>query len=97
MFNKSVISESTINQVAIKESSSNKPWLTQFCFLWLFNLFCVLQVRDELEHLLDDDEDMAEMYLTEKLLERLENSSTYSMNDRDDLDDEVLQSNNDDR
>uniref|UniRef100_M4E0Z4 Magnesium transporter n=1 Tax=Brassica campestris TaxID=3711 RepID=M4E0Z4_BRACM len=27
----------------------------------------VQKVRDELEHLLDDDEDMAEMYLTEKL------------------------------
>lgn len=35
-------------------------------------------MRDELEHLLDDDEDMAEMYLTEKLEEEeaLENSST---------------------
>lgn len=29
---------------------------------------CVLQVRDELEHLLDDDNDMAEMFLTEKLV-----------------------------
>lgn len=28
---------------------------------------CHLQVRDEIEHLLDDDNDMAEMYLTEKL------------------------------
>nr|KJB12310.1 hypothetical protein B456_002G010900 [Gossypium raimondii] len=45
-------------------------------------------VRDELEHLLDDDEDMAEMYLTEKQL--LENSSTSSMNERDDMDDDVL-------
>lgn len=27
----------------------------------------LLQVRDELEHLLDDDNDMAEMYLTEKI------------------------------
>lgn len=26
-------------------------------------------MRDELEHLLDDDNDMAEMYLTEKLAE----------------------------
>lgn len=26
-------------------------------------------MRDELEHLLDDDNDMAEMYLTEKLVE----------------------------
>ncbi|KAK1367101.1 Magnesium transporter [Heracleum sosnowskyi] len=30
----------------------------------------VQKVRDELEHLLDDDNDMAEMYLTEKLAER---------------------------
>ncbi|MBA0791656.1 hypothetical protein Gohar_016224, partial [Gossypium harknessii] len=48
----------------------------------------VQKVRDELEHLLDDDEDMAEMYLTEKQL--LENSSTSSMNERDDMDDDVL-------
>ncbi|KAK9176597.1 hypothetical protein WN944_028614 [Citrus x changshan-huyou] len=51
------------------------------------------EVRDELEHLLDDDEDMAEMYLTEKLMQQLENSSTSSINERDDMDDEVLQSN----
>ncbi|KAB1993721.1 hypothetical protein ES319_D13G051100v1 [Gossypium barbadense] len=43
------------------------------------------KVRDELENLLDDDDDMAEMYLTEKQL--VENSSTSSMNQRDDLDD----------
>ncbi|KAB2043353.1 hypothetical protein E1A91_D01G011100v1 [Gossypium mustelinum] len=48
----------------------------------------VQKVRDELEHLLDDDEDMAEMYLTEKQL--LENSSTSSMNERDDMDDDIL-------
>ncbi|XVF44964.1 hypothetical protein PTKIN_Ptkin02bG0165400 [Pterospermum kingtungense] len=48
----------------------------------------VQKVRVELEHLLDDDEDMAEMYLTEKQL--LENSSTSSMNERDDMDEEVL-------
>lgn len=29
-----------------------------------------MQVRDELEHLLDDDNDMAEMYLTQKLVDR---------------------------
>ncbi|KAE8732320.1 Magnesium transporter MRS2-3 [Hibiscus syriacus] len=46
------------------------------------------EVRDELEHLLDDAEDMAEMYLTEKQL--LENSSTSSMNDREDMGGEVL-------
>lgn len=30
----------------------------------------LLQVRDELENLLDDDTDMAEMYLTEKVAAR---------------------------
>lgn len=41
-------------------------------------------MRDELEHLLDDDEDMAEMYLTEKLAQQnLENSSVSSMDDHD--------------
>ena len=55
-------------------------------------------MRDELEHLLDDDEDMAEMYLTEKLIQQqLENSSTSSMNERDDMVDEVLRSDVDDR
>lgn len=44
----------------------------------------VQKVRDELEHLLDDDEDMAEMYLTEKLAQQnLENSSVSSMDDHD--------------
>ncbi|KAK1592801.1 hypothetical protein Q3G72_030582 [Acer saccharum] len=40
---------------------------------------------------------MAEMYLTEKLLQQLENSSTASTDERDDMDDEVHQSNMDDR
>ncbi|KAL4272974.1 hypothetical protein GQ457_13G007050 [Hibiscus cannabinus] len=52
----------------------------------------VQKVRDELEHLLDDDEDMAEMYLTEKQL--LENSSTSSMNEREDMGDVVLRPDN---
>ncbi|KFK40012.1 hypothetical protein AALP_AA3G318600 [Arabis alpina] len=43
----------------------------------------VQKVRDELEHLLDDDEDMAEMYLTEKLAQKLEDSSNASMNESD--------------
>lgn len=45
-----------------------------------------LQVRDELEHLLDDDEDMAEMYLTEKLAELAQSSSASSINDQDEED-----------
>ncbi|KAF2320844.1 hypothetical protein GH714_031223 [Hevea brasiliensis] len=57
----------------------------------------VQKVRDELEHLLDDDEDMAEMYLTEKLVQHLENSSTTSLNERDDMDDEYLPVDLDDR
>ncbi|XP_073222996.1 magnesium transporter MRS2-3-like isoform X2 [Cicer arietinum] len=37
------------------------------------------EVRDELEHLLDDDGDMAELYLTDKLVQqKFENSSTAS-------------------
>lgn len=57
-----------------------------------------LQVRDELEHLLDDDEDMAEMYLTEKIVQQqLENSSTSSIPERDDMEDEVQQVGKDDR
>ncbi|KAL9150197.1 hypothetical protein ABFS82_12G154000 [Erythranthe guttata] len=43
----------------------------------------VQKVRDELEHLLDDDDDMAEMYLTEKLQEQLSNSSITSMDEQD--------------
>ncbi|KAL3515374.1 hypothetical protein ACH5RR_022276 [Cinchona calisaya] len=50
----------------------------------------VQKVRDELEHLLDDDEDMAEMYLTEKLeQQQLDHSSVSSANEQDGLDNEV--------
>ncbi|KAM3694859.1 hypothetical protein ACJW31_07G087200 [Castanea mollissima] len=42
----------------------------------------VQKVKDELEHLLDDDEDMAQMYLTEKLV------YGSNMNEGDDMDDE---------
>jgi len=46
-------------------------------------------LRDELEHLLDDGEDMAEMYLTEKLTQAdLEISSFTSMNEQDDADEQ---------
>ncbi|KAJ4835027.1 hypothetical protein Tsubulata_043442 [Turnera subulata] len=37
----------------------------------------VQKVRDELEHLLDDDNDMAEMYLTEKLAVRLADQTSF--------------------
>lgn len=57
----------------------------------------VQKVRDELEHLLDDDEDMAEMYLTDKLMEQLENSSVSSISGQDGIDEEVIQLNMDDR
>lgn len=51
----------------------------------------VQKVRDELEHLLDDDEDMAEMYLTHKLhLETSSASSSSSINDDDDHGDENI-------
>jgi hypothetical protein len=35
-----------------------------------FENIMLCQVRDELEHLLDDEMDMAEMYLTEKLTQQ---------------------------
>lgn len=55
------------------------------------------QVRDELEQLLDDDEDMAEMYLTDKMVQQhLENSSQSSMDEHDGMDD-VARSDMDDR
>jgi hypothetical protein len=54
-------------------------------------------VRDELEHLLDDDEDMAEMYLTEKLAQKLEDSSNSSMNESDTFEVDLPQGDEDDR
>lgn len=57
-----------------------------------------VQVRDELENLLDDEEDMAEMYLTEKLVhQNLEDSSDSSMNEIDEMVDEASQSDMHDR
>ncbi|CAK8539109.1 unnamed protein product [Lathyrus sativus] len=47
----------------------------------------VQKVRDELEHLLDDDEDMAEMYLTEKILQQ-QMEQTSSEEDIDAHDDD---------
>ncbi|XP_041999441.1 magnesium transporter MRS2-3-like [Salvia splendens] len=46
----------------------------------------VQKVRDELEHLLDDDDDMAEMYLTDKLDGQLASSSVSTVEEQDDLD-----------
>jgi hypothetical protein len=45
-------------------------------------------VRDELEHLLDDDMDMVEMYLTEKLTNQrlFESSLSRNGHDHDDHD-----------
>ncbi|CAN6458924.1 unnamed protein product [Victoria cruziana] len=59
----------------------------------------VQKVRDELEHLLDDDEDMAEMYLTDKLMQqRLDESSSFaSLHERgDSMDERALPSDMDD-
>lgn len=39
-----------------------------------------MQVRDELEHLLDDDMDMAEMYLTDKLAHQRAGESSSRIN-----------------
>lgn len=57
----------------------------------------VQKVRDELEHLLDDDDDMAEMYLTEKLAQQSENSSSSSFNEDEDANNDILQSDPDGR
>ncbi|KAI3712307.1 hypothetical protein L1987_70858 [Smallanthus sonchifolius] len=59
----------------------------------------VQKVRDELEQLLDDDGDMAEMYLTDKLEQQLDNSSSSSsfVNEEDDMNEEILQTEVDDR
>ncbi|KAI3815290.1 hypothetical protein L1987_14952 [Smallanthus sonchifolius] len=59
----------------------------------------VQKVRDELEQLLDDDGDMAEMYLTDKLEQQLDNSSSSSsfVNQEDDMNEEILQTEVDDR
>ncbi|KAK7405847.1 hypothetical protein VNO78_07457 [Psophocarpus tetragonolobus] len=48
----------------------------------------VQKVRDELEHLLDDDEDMAEMYLTDKLAEHdsINNDDDENQDDEDNED-----------
>ncbi|KAL6007646.1 hypothetical protein ACLOJK_033146 [Asimina triloba] len=47
----------------------------------------VQKLRDELEHLLDDDMDMAEMYLTDKIVQQeLEETSSVSELDDDSLD-----------
>ncbi|KAL7139100.1 hypothetical protein ABFS83_09G028600 [Erythranthe nasuta] len=50
----------------------------------------VQKVRDELEHLLDDDEDMAEMYLTDKFEQQLNNSSVSSEHELDAIDEESV-------
>uniref|UniRef100_A0A0D3CID0 Magnesium transporter n=2 Tax=Brassica oleracea var. oleracea TaxID=109376 RepID=A0A0D3CID0_BRAOL len=55
----------------------------------------VQKVRDELEHLLDDDEDMAEMYLTEKLAQKLENSLPAESASESNRDESYLRANND--
>lgn len=54
----------------------------------------VQKVRDELEHLLDDDDDMAEMYLTEKLIQQQldETSSLHSFDGTRDEEHEKVQS-----
>ncbi|KAK9060325.1 hypothetical protein SSX86_021031 [Deinandra increscens subsp. villosa] len=59
----------------------------------------VQKVRDELEQLLDDDGDMAEMYLTDKLEQQLDNSSSSSsfVNEEEDMNEEILQTDIDDR
>lgn len=47
--------------------------------LGIYNCRPIFQVRDEIEHLMDDDGDMAEMYLTQKE-ERMEAFGRFSTN-----------------
>ncbi|KAL0338677.1 UNVERIFIED_CONTAM: Magnesium transporter MRS2-3 [Sesamum angustifolium] len=47
------------------------------------------EVRDELENLLDDDDDMAEMYLTDKLQQQLDGSFKSSIIVQDGTDEDV--------
>ena len=48
--------------------------------------------------LLDDDEDMVELYLTEKLVQQQhDDSSTSSLNEGNDMDDDELHADSDDR
>lgn len=65
-------------------SFSNPVQDLVFCLclgLW----YIIFQVRDELEQLLDDDGDMAEMYLTDKLeQQQFQNSPASSINEEDD-------------
>uniref|UniRef100_A0A0R0LP86 Magnesium transporter n=1 Tax=Glycine max TaxID=3847 RepID=A0A0R0LP86_SOYBN len=49
----------------------------------------VQKVRDELEHLLDDDDDMAEMYLSEKLAEQDDLEKAEDTSSADDVDDHI--------
>ncbi|OVA10689.1 Mg2+ transporter protein [Macleaya cordata] len=57
----------------------------------------VQKVRDELENLLDDDEDMAEMYLTHKAMQHhLDGSSASSQSENNEMDDEFSQPDIDD-
>lgn len=60
----------------------------------------ISQVRDELENLLDDDGDMAELYLTDKLVQQQHDNSSpasSSMNDRNSMLNRVLQPDVNDR
>lgn len=49
----------------------------------------IYQVRDELENLLDDDDDMAEMYLTDKSQQQLDGSFKSSVLVQDGTDEDV--------
>ncbi|KAF3624856.1 hypothetical protein FXO38_30031 [Capsicum annuum] len=73
---------STLNLESVRQMKSHLVAITE-------------HIRDELEHLLDDDEHMEKMYFTEKLREHLENSLVFSISGQDGIDVEVLQSNMD--
>lgn len=62
-------------------------------------LIIYFQVKDEIENLLDDDDDMAELFLTDKLAQHhYPNSSVSSINNADDVENlQVPQPNINDR
>jgi hypothetical protein len=82
---------------SFKSSVLQKIYI-KLSYVTVIDQACNVQVRDELEHLLDDDEDMVELYMTEKLVQQqLEDSSTSSLNEGNDMDDDELQADSDDR
>ncbi|OVA03964.1 Magnesium transporter MRS2/LPE10 [Macleaya cordata] len=90
-----------LDKLASKISTLNLERVRQIKSRLLMISGRVQKVRDELESLLDDDEDMAEMYLTHKGMKKhLDGSclsSASSQSENNDIDDEFFQPDMDDR